>query len=503
MSKAIPDRTYLALDLGAESGRAIVGRLRSGRLSIEEIRRFRNEPVRYNGGLHWDAPRLWHEMQQALASVGSHGIERIDAIAVDTWGVDYALLGENGALLENPFHYRDARNDGVMERVRKALTPEYIYRITGIQFLPFNTLYQLCAAAQATPKLLAFARHFVTMPDLFHFWMTGRIGCEYTNASTTQFLDVHTRQWSTELLGKLGIPTQMLAPLVEPGTVLGPLLPEFARQKELRDAVVVAPACHDTGSAFAAVHSGGRTALLSSGTWSLLGTESAKPVVTDKALRLNFTNEGGVFGTVRLLKNITGMWLYEGCRRAWQSRGSEYSHQDLLASAVVKKPLQHLVDPDDSSFSLPPDMLNAIDAFLAETGQPKPDSPGAYTRGVLESLALKYRYVLESLETLTGTKFEEIRVVGGGAQNDLLNQFTADATGRRVLAGPVEATALGNLALQMVGTGAVATLAEARDLIAESFPARVFEPARAGGLKTEAGWEEAYRKFQAILNRKN
>ncbi len=497
MSMTIPDRTYLALDLGAESGRAIVGRLRSGRLSIEEIRRFRNEPVRYNGSLHWDAPRLWHEMQQAFRSAGSHGIERIDAIAVDTWGVDYALLGENGALLENPYHYRDTRNDGVMERVRDSLTSEYIYRITGIQFLPFNTLYQLCAAAQATPKLIEFASHFVTMPDLFHYWMTGKIGCEYTNASTTQFLDVHTRQWSTELLGKLGIPTRMLSPLIEPGTVLGPLLPEYARQPELSHAVVVAPACHDTGSAFAAVHSGGRTALLSSGTWSLLGAESPKPVVTDDALRLNFTNEGGVFGTVRLLKNITGMWLFEGCRRAWKGRGSEYSHQDLLDSAATKKPLQHLVDPDDPSFSLPPDMLDAMDAFLQKTGQSKPDSPGAYTRCVLESLALKYRYVLESLQTLAGSTFEEIRVVGGGAQNDLLNQLTADATGLRVLAGPVEATALGNLALQMVGTGAVASLEEARELIAASFPARVFEP------RPSAEWEEAYRKFQAILHSKN
>jgi rhamnulokinase len=493
----MPDRTYLALDLGAESGRAIVGRLRSGHLSIEEIRRFRNEPVRYNRHMHWDAPRLWHEMQHAIASVGSHGIERLDAVAVDTWGVDFALLGEDGTLLDNPFHYRDTRNDGVMERIRKTLTSEYIYRITGIQFLPFNTLFQLCAAAQMTPKVLESARHFVTMPDLFHYWMSGKIGCEYTNASTTQFLDVHTRQWSTELLGKLGIPTGMLSPLVEPGTVLGPLLPEYARLPELSRTVVIAPACHDTGSAFAAVHSGGGTALLSSGTWSLLGTETSKPVVTDEALRLNFTNEGGVFGTVRLLKNITGMWVFEGCRRAWQSRGTEYSHQDLLDSAATKKPLQHLVDPDDSSFSLPPDMLEAIDAFLEKTGQPKPDSPGGYTRSVLESLALKYRYVLESLETLAGSKFTEIRVVGGGAQNDLLNQLTADATGRRVLAGPVEATALGNLALQMVGTGAVASLAAARELIADSFPARVFEP------HASAGWEDAYRNFRTILNRKN
>ena len=500
MPSTTRDSTCIAFDLGAESGRAILGRLRGGKLSIEELRRFRNEPVRYSGGLHWDAPRLWFEMQQALAALGAGGAERVDSVGVDTWGVDYALLGENGALLGNPNHYREARAE-VMERVQKKLTREYIYRITGIQFMPLNTLYQLAAAAERTPRLLALAGHLVTMPDLFNFWMTGKAVCERSIASTTQCLDIHKGAWSTELLEKCGIPTHFLSPLVDAGTILGPLLPAAAGRDAvggrgdhaLADTVVVAPACHDTGSAFAAVRSGGGTALLSSGTWSLLGAECAKPVVSDDALKLNFTNEGGVLGTVRLLKNITGMWLLEGCRRSWRGRGQDIAHADLLAQAESAPPLQHLLDPDDASFTLPPDMPAAIDAFCERTSQPAPASPGAYARAVLESLGLKYRVVVESLEILAGQKFSEVRIVGGGCQNALLNQFAADATGRRVVAGPVEATALGNIAMQLVGTGAVANLEAARELIAESFPARIFEP------KSTAVWDNAYRNFRALL----
>jgi rhamnulokinase len=489
------DFTFLAFDLGAESGRAIAGHLHFGKLSIEEIRRFPNQPVHYNGAMHWDAPRFWFEMESALHSLSLHNIDQLDAIGVDTWGVDYALLGENGALLENPYHYRDARTAGAMERVMNELTPEYIYGITGIQFLPFNTLYQLYAAARQSPKTLQQAKHLLTMPDLFNYWMTGNAVCEYTNASTTQFLDVHKRKWSTEILEKLRIPTHMLAPLVDSGEVIGPLRPELAKLPALSATQVIAPACHDTGSAFAAVHSGEKVALISSGTWSLLGTETKKPIVTDEARRLNFTNEGGVRGTVRLLKNIAGMWLLERCRHAWKNQGKEYSYSDLLAMADSEPALQHFVDPDDPSFSLPDDMPRAIAAFCAKTGQPAPSSAGAFTRTVLESLALKYCYVLELLESLTGAKFEIVRIVGGGSQNDMLNQFAANATGRQVLAGPSEATALGNLAMQMVGTGVVASLDQARGIVAESFSPRKFEP------KDTAKWQEAYGRFRKLVTK--
>src|SRR5208282_1956120 len=432
MSETPDGSTYLAFDLGAESGRAILGRFNSGRLAIEEIGRFRNEPVNYNGGLHWDVPRLWLEMRTILRSVGSHGVDRLDGIGVDTWGVDYALLGEKGALLENPFHYRDARTDGLMERALSILTPEMIYGTTGIQFLPFNTLYQLYATQLLTPHMLQMAEHFVTVPDLFYFWLTGQIVCERTNASTTQLLDVRKREWAVELLRKLGIPTHFLPPLVDAGTVVRQLLPDLAAGVDsLSASTVIVPACHDTGSAFAAVHPGKEAALISSGTWSLLGTELAAPVVTDEARRLNFTNEGGVGGTVRLLKNICGLWLLERCRKDWQTGGKTIEYPELFAQAAAEPPLQHLVDPNDSSFVLPQNMPKAIAAFCAKSGQPRPLGLGQVTRCILESLALKYRQVLESLESLAETKFQEIRIVGGGSRIDLLNQFTADAADRR------------------------------------------------------------------------
>jgi rhamnulokinase len=493
MSQTPGGSTYLAFDLGAESGRGILGRFRSGHLSIEEVGRFRNEPVIENGGLHWDVPRLWREMKSILSSISTRGVEHLNGIGVDTWGVDYALLGKNGALLENPFHYRDTRTEGVMDGVLKILSPDIIYSTTGIQFLPFNTLYQLYATQQLAPRMFEIAEHFVTVPDLFNLWLTGKIGCERTNASTTQFLDVHKKEWSTEILNKLGIPTHMLPPLVEAGTILGKPLPELTAGNDvLSGTSVIAPACHDTGSAFAAVHSGKKVALISSGTWSLLGTGLSAPIVTDEARRLNFTNEGGVGGTVRLLKNICGLWLLERCRKDWQSEGRSTEYQELLAQAAVEPPLQQLVNPDDRTFVLPPHMPLAIAEFCSRSGQSKPTGPGQITRAILESLALKYRQVLESLESLVGTQFQEIRIVGGGSRIDLLNQFTADATGRRVFAGPVEATALGNLAMQMVATGAVGSLNEARNLISTSFPARVFEP------KNTYRWDEAYGRFLAL-----
>jgi rhamnulokinase len=493
MAEQLGGSTCLAFDLGAESGRAILGRFTSGRLSIEEIQRFRNEPIRENGGLHWDVRRLWHEMKDALRAVGSHGVSRLDGVGVDTWGVDYALLDERGALLENPFHYRDARTDGMMDRALKILTRERVYSVTGIQFLPFNTIYQLYAAQLQTPHLLEAARHFLTVPDLFNFWLTGKILCERTNASTTQFLDVHKRAWSTEILDKLAIPARMLPPLVESGTILGKILPELAEGIDaLAETCVIAPACHDTGSAFAAVLSNRNIALISSGTWSLLGTELPGPIVTDEARRMNFTNEGGVGRTTRLLKNICGLWLLERCRKDWQSQGKTIGYEELLAQAAAEPPLRCLIDPDDRSFVLPEHMPEAIAVYCARSGQAKRPGPGQITRTILESLALKYRQALEMLERLVGTTFQELRIVGGGSQNDLLNQFTADATGRRVLAGPVEATALGNIAMQMVGLGAVTSLSEARDVIATCFPARVFKP------KNTAHWKLAYERFCAL-----
>ncbi len=477
---------YLAFDLGAESGRAIQAKLQSGVLEIEKIHRFPNEPVRAGGSLRWDVLRLWHELQRVLNDTS---LPRLTSVGIDTWGVDYALLGERGDLLENPYHYRDTRTDGVMDEVLKGISREEVYALTGIQFLTFNTLYQLFAACRATPRLLEVAQSLLTIPDLLNYWLTGRIACEYTNATTTQFVDPRTRTWASELLTRLELPTRLLAPIVEPGTILGCIT--NASSRVLNAIPVVAPACHDTGSAVASVATWPRSAFLSSGTWSLLGAEIGAPVVTPRACASDFTNEGGVCSTVRLLKNIAGLWLLQSCRKSWAANGNDLPYDDLLeAAADQRSPFRSLFDPDHSSFLHPEDMSLAIGQYCRQTEQPVPESAPAFARAILESLAFKYREVLESLEELTGNHFDEIRIVGGGSKNRLLNQFTASATGRTVVAGPVEATALGNVAMQMVATGAVASLNEARNIIDRSFPVERFEP------RDTDRWNSEYLRFQ-------
>jgi rhamnulokinase len=478
-------RQYLAVDLGAESGRAIAGQLKSGVLVVREVCRFANEPVRQNGSLYWDVLRLWLEVQRALDRVSD---QRFDSIALDGWGVDYALLGERGNLLENPYHYRDVRNEGMMADVFDRVGPERIYGITGIQLLQINTLFQLYAACRNTPRVIDAADSLATIPDLFNYWLSGQLMSEYTNATTTQFVDAVQRSWALRLLNELGLPTRLLTPIVQPGTVLGSLRAGIT--PKLTGTAVVAPACHDTASAVASVDAGGQSAFLSSGTWSLLGTELTAPVMTAKARDLNFTNEGGVCGTIRLLKNITGLWLLQSCRRAWEAAGEHVEYDELLvAAADERRAFVSLIDPDHPTFLNPPDMPAAIAAYCRQTAQPEPTTPPAYARAILESLALKYRLTLDCLEELTSQKITEIRIVGGGSRNRLLNQFTADATGRTVVAGPAEATALGNIAMQMLATGAVTSLAEARQVIDRSFPVERYLPAASDR------WEAPYRRL--------
>jgi len=485
----VSDASYLAFDLGAESGRAMLGRLRAGVLDVQEIRRFPNEPVRQNECLQWDVLRLWHEMGRALDEVSG---TKLAGVGVDGWGVDYALLGERGNLLENPYHYRDRRNDGMMEAVFERVSRDRLYGITGIQFLQINTLFQVYAACRFTPAVVAAARALVTIPDLFNFWLSGRICSEYTVATTTQFVDAQARTWAIPLLEELDLPAGLLPDIVQPGTIIGRLERDCA--PALAGTPLVAPACHDTGSAVASVCAGGPTAFISSGTWSLMGTETDAPVITAKARDLNFTNEGGVCGTIRLLKNITGLWLLQACRRSWAAERQALDYDALLSAAADDRlAFLSLVDPDHPAFLSPADMPAEIARYCRQTSQPEPAGPPAFARTILDSLAFKYRVVLESLERLTGRRFDQIRIVGGGSRNRLLNQFTADATGRPVLAGPVEATALGNIAMQMLATGAVASLAEARAVIERSFPVERFEPAATDG------WDAHYRRFQDYL----
>ncbi|MFZ0955170.1 MAG: rhamnulokinase family protein [Candidatus Sulfotelmatobacter sp.] len=487
MPKSPHSKPYLAFDFGAESGRAVLAHLESGILTTEEVHRFPNQPVECDGTLRWDVARLWVEVRKALARVEE---VELAGIGVDAWGVDYALLGERGELLENPYHYRDRRTEGVMEAVLGKVAKEEIYRATGIQFMPINTLYQLFAAQRETPKVIAAAKQLITIPDLFNYWLTGNAVCEFTNATTTQMVDPIKRTWARGLMERLQLPSYLPAPIVEPGSILGTLLPEIAGHTSLAGTTVIAPACHDTGSAVAAISDRDGTAFLSSGTWSLVGTELDSPVITPDTLRLNFTNEGGVNGTTRLLKNVMGLWMVQGCRQSWAAQGHSYDYRELTGLAAQETSFRHLVDPDDESFLHPTDMLAAIDGFCTRTHQPVPRKPGAYVRAVLESLAFKYRMILRNLEQVTGKRVDLIRVIGGGSKNRLLNQLTADATGRRVLAGPAEATALGNVAIQILATGEAASLQEVRAIVDRSFPTAVFDP-----LETDK-WDQHAERFE-------
>jgi sugar (pentulose or hexulose) kinase len=455
---------------------------------IDEIHRFANTPLAEKGTLRWDVRALWREMRHALSLAGDTALS---GIAVDSWGVDYALLSAEGDLLENPYHYRDARNAAAMADVLVIVPREEIYAATGVQLIPINTIYQLFAASRRTPVLLDAAERFVMIPDLFNYWLTGEVRCEYTDASTTQLMNPRTRTWATELMAKLDLPARLAAPIVEAGSIIGPVRADLvAGSSALAGTPVVASASHDTASAVAAITARDGTAFISSGTWSLVGTELDEPVLTTRAMLLNFSNEGGVAGTTRLLKNVMGLWLLQGCRRSWAQRNRQFTYGELMDAAAREPGFRHLIDPDDASFANPDDMPAAIDEFCHRTDQPTPSSPGSYARTVFDSLALKYRLVIRDLQSVIERPIGRIRVIGGGSRNDLLNQLTADATGVPVVAGPVEATALGNVAVQMLATGAAGSLAEARAIIDRSVATTVFTP------RDLDAWDREAMRFQ-------
>jgi rhamnulokinase len=418
--------------------------------------------------------------------------EEIEGIGIDSWGVDFGLLDGEGALVSNPYHHRDARTEGMIEEAFGLVPKEKIYQTTGIQFLPINTLYQLLAM-RGTP-LLEAAETMLLIPDLMNYWLTGEKACEYTNATTTQLLDLQEGGWARDLFEGMDLPSRIPAPIVQPATELGPLLPEVVEEVGAGPPVF-AVASHDTASAVVAVPAEGEDfAYISSGTWSLVGVETPEPVVTQEAMEANFTNEGGFGGSTRLLKNVMGLWILQECRRQWAREGHEYSYEELARLAEDAPPAGPLVDPDHPAFLAPGDMASRIRRFCEETEQRPPEEPAAVARCVFESLALKYRHAIEQAESLAGRAIETISVVGGGSQNSLLCQLTADATRRPVLAGPVEATALGNLMVQAYARGHLASLGEIREAVRRSVEVQEYEPQGA-----EDRWQEAYEKLRGLI----
>ena len=488
----------IAVDLGASSGRVIAAEINSDRIQLTDVFRFENAPVHLGSRLHWNLHGLWQQIEQGLLLAAREYGDRIISIGVDTWGVDFVLLDRNQDLVGPGFCYRDNRTKGMMKCVFDSISQTEIFEQTGVQFMEINTLYQLFSMRAEKSPLLDVAEHFLMIPDFIHWLLTGEIVNEYTNASTTQILNTTTGDWSPKILDALNIPKHIFKTPVQPGTQLGLLRPGVLARTGLNERVqVIAPATHDTGSAVIAVpaddfaSSQPKWCYISSGTWSLMGVELTQPILTDACRRLNFTNEGGANGTVRLLKNIAGLWPFQQCRAAWQRLGTHYEWGELAAMASRAKPLQSLIDLDHPKLVAPNNMLEAILDFLKHTNQPSPVNDGAIARAALESLALRYRSCLGWLEQILGYRLETIHIVGGGVQNELLCQMTADACQRPVIAGPVEATALGNTISQWVSLGRFSSIAQGRRWMRSMSDIALYEPRYSGD------WDKAAERLDS------
>jgi rhamnulokinase len=489
------DRNFLAFDLGAESGRAVLGRLNKGRLTLEEKHRFPNPNGRMNGHLQWNLLGQWEELKTGLRKTVAGEKLELHGIGVDTWGVDFGLVAKNGDILGNPYHYRDTRTEGLMPRTFERVSKEKIFQATGVQFMEINSLYQLIAMRLGDSPLLDIADTLLFVPDLFNYLFTGIRKVEFSIASTSQMYDPRKKTWALDLLKALDLPTRIFPEIIPSGTILGPLRDDVAAECGAGKIPVIAPATHDTASAVAAVpvEAGNNDwCYISSGTWSLMGVEIPEPIINDKALKYNYTNEGGVGGTIRFLKNIAGLWPVQECRRFWVREGHDHTYGELTQMAGRAKPLASLLNLEAKPFLMPGDMPGKIEKFCRETGQSVPNVRGEYIRACLDSLALTYRKTLEGLEDVLGKKISVIHIVGGGCQNELLNQMTADACNRPVIAGPIEATGAGNILVQAMATGDVKSLAEARAIVSGSFDMKRYEPTDA------KKWDEAYRRFLAM-----
>ena len=484
-------KRVLAFDFGASSGRAIIGTLDNGRITLNEVHRFSNDPVTVNGTFYWDVLRLFHEIKQGLLKAKQAG--GFDSIGIDTWGVDFGLLDKDGVLLENPVHYRDKRNIGMVEKAAKYIGKDEMYKLTGIQFMDFNTAFQLLSIKENRPELLARAESLLFMPDLFAYFLTGNKVSEYSIATTSQLVDINTRDWSKKMLEKLGLPEKIFNRIVPSGSVTGYLSDEICEELGLEKVPVIAVCGHDTQSAVTAVPSEKEDfAFISSGTWSLFGTETKQPIVNDLSYSFNVTNEGGFGYSTAFLKNICGLWLIQESRRQWIREGKEYSYAELEKAALREKPFARFIDPDAPEFAVPGNLPARITEYCRRTGQSVPENEGQTVRCIYESLALRYRAVLEGIEKCTGKNYDSLNVVGGGTKDTLLCKMTADACNITVYAGPIEATVMGNVAVQLISGGDIADVVEARRIIASSGQLKCYSP------ENTAAWDKAYEKFKSV-----
>lgn len=486
---------YLAFDFGAESGRAILGTLANDKLLLEEIHRFENRQVQRKKHIHWDVQHLFSELKRGLQKAASSGHKDLTGIGVDTWGIDFGLLDERDQLLDDPVVYRDHRTDGMVERAFQLLPAEELYRHTGNQIMQINTVFQLLSLVETREAILESAKTLLFMPDLFNFLMTGKKCCEYTIASTSQMLDAQTRQWADGVFDKLNLPRAIMLDVVQPGQKAGKLLPEIRKETGLGDVEVIASGGHDTACAVGAVPAKSENwAYISSGTWSLVGVELDSPVLDVLAFKRNFTNEGGINGKIRFLRNTMGLWLLQRCQKDWAAAGNKYDYSELVEMAKQSTPFHCWLDPDDPIFLNPQNMPDAIVDFCKRTNQTPPQHKAEFVRAVLESLALKYRHIIGMIEAICPNPVEVIHIVGGGTMNELLNQFTADATGLMVITGPVEATAAGNIISQAIANGEIAHFAEGREIVARSFPLKTYFPSDA------EKWANKYEQIKTHLS---
>ncbi len=484
-------KKVLAFDFGASSGRAIIGSFDGEKITLKEVHRFTNDPVDLGGTLYWDVLRLFYEIKQGIVKAKIAG--GFDSIGIDTWGVDFGLIDKNGRLLENPVHYRDKRTSGLVEESFKSVPRQRMYDITGIQFMELNTLFQLISLKKQRPEMLERADKMLFMPDLFAYFLTGKMCSEYSIASTSQLIDINTRSWSKELLDAFGIKESLFAPLTEPGTQLGNLSKEICEECGVESVPVISVCGHDTQSAITAVPcESGDFAFLSSGTWSLFGTELQKPIVNETSLKINITNEGGFGGTTGFLKNIIGLWLIQESRRQWQREGKDYSYADLEKLALSEEPFKCFIDPDAPEFVPQGNIPERVREFCRKTGQYVPESVGEIMRCIYESLAMKYRMTFEKLCECTGKDYPVIHVIGGGTKDGLLCRMTASSCGKTVKAGPIEATVMGNVAVQLMSDGTIGSISKARKAVAASESLKTYEP------ENTDEWIKAYESFVKI-----